>query len=204
MKLYWGPMSPFVRKVMVVAHETGLADRIEKIRAVVAMTTPNPALMRDNPLSKIPTLITDDGLALFDSIVICEYLDSLHAGSKLFPVDGARRWQALRWHALGNGMLDAEILWRNERLRPEVHQSKEILGAFDLKIRTALDLLDREADAIISAPFTIGHVGIGCALGYLDLRFSELDWRRKRKNITSWFEVFSERPSMLLTKAVDC
>src|SRR5688572_8469512 len=109
MKLHWSPRSPYVRKVMIVAHETGLADSIEKMRTPVAMTAPNKSLMRDNPLSKIPTLITDDGMVLFDSLLICEYLDSLHAGPKLFPADGAERWQALRWHALGNGMLDAEI-----------------------------------------------------------------------------------------------
>ena len=203
MKLHWGPLSPFVRKVMVVAHETGLADRIEKIRSVVAMTAPNHALMRDNPLSKIPTLITDDGMVLFDSLVICEYLDSLHAGPKLFPVDTAGRWQALRWHALGNGMLDAGILWRNERLRPGTTQSREILSAFDGKTRAALDFLDQEAEAISSARLTIGHVAIGCALGYLDFRFPELAWRRGRKSITSWFEPFSERPSMRLTQPAE-
>jgi glutathione S-transferase len=203
MKLHWGPLSPFVRKVMVVAHETGLADRIEKIRSVVAMTAPNHALMRDNPLSKIPTLITDDGMVLFDSLVICEYLDSVHAGPKLFPVDAAGRWQALRWHALGNGMLDAGILWRNERLRPEIKQSREILSAFDAKTRAALDLLDEEAEALSSARLTIGHVAIGCALGYLDFRFPELAWRSGRKHIANWFEPFSERPSMRLTKPAE-
>jgi glutathione S-transferase len=202
-KLHWGPLSPFVRKVMVVAHETGLADRIEKVRSVVAMTTPNPALMRDNPLSKIPTLITDDGQVLFDSVVICEYLDSLHAGPKLFPADAASRWAALRWHALGNGMLDAGILWRSERLRPAVQQSTEILAAFDLKMRTAADLLEREAEAMSSAPLNIGQVAVGCALGYLDFRFAELDWRHGRRRLADWFEIFSARPSMRLTQPVE-
>jgi glutathione S-transferase len=203
MKLHWSPRSPFVRKVMIVAHETGLVDRIEKIRSVVAMTAPNPSLMRDNPLSKIPTLITDSGLVLFDSILICEYLDSLHTGTKLFPAEPEMRWQALRWHALGNGMLDAEVVWRNERMRPAAQQSREILVAFDLKIRAAVNRLEREAKALGAAPFTIGHVGIACALSYLDFRFSDFDWRYGRSGIATWFETISQRPSMQLTAAID-
>ena len=99
MKLHWSPRSPYVRKVMIVAHEHGVAGSIDRVRSAVAMTQPNPELMRDNPLSKIPALLLDDGPALFDSAVICEYLDSLHGGS-LFPANGPERWQALRWHAL--------------------------------------------------------------------------------------------------------
>ena len=125
MKLHWSPRSPFVRKVMVFAHEAGLAGRIEIVRTPVAMTQANPDLLRVNPIGKIPTLITDDGTVLFDSTVICEYLDSLHAGTRLFPQQPERRWQALRWHALGDNMLDNLILWRNETLRPDAQQSPE-------------------------------------------------------------------------------
>src|SRR2546430_2074043 len=99
MKLHWSPRSPFVRKVMIVAHETGLLPRIELIRSVAAMGAPNEAIMRDNPLSKIPTLVLDDGTSLYDSVVICEYLDSLHAGPKFFPETAIERWPALRLHA---------------------------------------------------------------------------------------------------------
>ncbi|HET9403501.1 MAG TPA: glutathione S-transferase N-terminal domain-containing protein, partial [Burkholderiales bacterium] len=95
MKLYWSSRSPYVRKVMIFAHETGLADRIEKVRTVVALTQPNRDLMRINPLGKIPTLITDEGAVLFDSTFICEYLDSLHGGTRLFPQAPEQRWQAL-------------------------------------------------------------------------------------------------------------
>ena len=80
--LHWSPRSPFVRKVMLFAHETGLASRLTLVRSVVAMTTPNQALMRDNPLSKIPTLVLSDGSVLYDSAVICDYLDTLHAGPR--------------------------------------------------------------------------------------------------------------------------
>ena len=96
MKLHWSPKSPYVRKVMICVAELGLSPRIELQRSVAAMLAPNASLMQDNPLSKIPTLVLDDGLALFDSVVICEYLDHL-AGGSLYPVAGPARWQALRW-----------------------------------------------------------------------------------------------------------
>src|ERR1700689_3900932 len=117
MKLHWSPRSPFVRKVMIVAHERGLADRITCIRTVAAMTKPHGELMKDNPLSKIPTLVLDDGAVIYDSPVICEYLDSLGVGPKLFPSDAKARLIALRRQALGDGFLDLLVLARNERER---------------------------------------------------------------------------------------
>lgn len=203
MKLYWSPRSPYVRKVMVCAHETGLSNRIETISAVVAMTRPHLELMRENPLGKIPTLITDDGKVLFDSAMICEYLDSLHRGPRLFPSTPEARWEALRWHALGDGMLDLLILWRNELLRPQIQRSAEIIAAFDLKVRTAVSALDREAAAITDAPFSIGHIAIGCALGYIDFRFPEMAWREGRPGISRWFEMFAQRPAARLTLPAD-
>src|SRR4051812_26133977 len=106
MKLHWSPRSPFVRKVMIVAHELGLAERLACVRTVAATTKPHAELMRDNPLSKIPTLVLDDGTVLYDSRVICEYLDGLHSGRKLFPTDPKARMVALRRQALGDGALD--------------------------------------------------------------------------------------------------
>lgn len=203
MKLYRSPRSPYVRKVMVCAHETGLADRIEPVLAVVAMTRPHLELMRENPLGKIPTLVTDSGQVLFDSAVICEYLDSLHSGPRLFPSSPERRWEALRWHALGDGMLDLLILWRNELLRPEPQRSAEVLAAFALKIQASVGSLDREADAIAGTPFGIGHIAIGCALGYIDFRFADTYWRDGRVRISRWFEAFSARPSAQLTLPSD-
>ena len=203
MKLYWSPRSPYVRKVMVCAHETGLADRIEPVLAVVAMTRPHLELMRENPLGKIPTLVTDSGQVLFDSAVICEYLDSLHHGPRLFPCAPEARWEALRWHALGDGMLDLLILWRNELLRPQSQRSAEILAAFDLKIRTAVSALDHEAAAIAGVPFGIGHVAIGCALGYIDFRFPAMAWRDGHGSLSRWFEAIAQRPSMQSTLPSD-
>ncbi len=197
MRLHWSPRSPFVRKVMVCAHELGLAGRIEKLRTVVAMGAPHMELLRDNPLGRIPTLITDEGSVLYDSLVICEYLDEL-AGGKLFK----DRLQSLRWHALGDGMLDTCILWRNERDKPAVRQTPEWLGNFELKIRNALDSLEGEAAALEAAPIGIGHVALGCALGYLDFRFTDLHWRESRPRITAWFARFAARASMKETQPV--
>lgn len=203
MKLHWSPRSPYVRKVMVCAYELGLAERIERIRSVVAMSRPNAAVMRDNPLGKIPTLLTDEGRVLFDSIVICEYLDSLHAGPKLFPPLGEGRWRALRWHALGDGVLDTLILWRNERGQPAAQQNPDWLSVFDLKIRSALEVIERESPEFERSPFGIGQITLGCALGYLDYRFAELDWRNGRERAAAWFQDLSQRPSMQLTLPAD-
>ena len=191
MKLHWSPRSPYVRKVMVCAHELGLAGRIEKVRSVVAMGAPNFDVLRANPLGRIPTLITDDGQVLFDSLVICEYLDGL-AGGRLFK----DRIPALRWHALGDGMLDTCILWRNERDKPAARQTPEWLGNFELKIRNALDFLEGEAGELEKAAPGIGHVAIACALGYLDFRFPDIHWRESRPKIAGWYAKMAGRPSM--------
>ena len=203
MKLHWSSRSPFVRKVMVAAHEMGLADRIETVPTLVMMTSANRDLMRSNPLGKIPTLVTDDGTVLFDSTVICEYLDSLHERTKLFPADPKKRWHALRWHALADNMLDNLVLWRNELLRPKPQQSFEILAALEAKIRSALDFLEGEAEALGKAPVTIGHVGVGSALGYLDFRFATIGWRDGHPKIAAWYDQFAERPSIRNTLPVD-
>jgi len=203
MKLYWSSRSPFVRKVMVFAHECGLAGRIECERTLVAMNRPNAELLKINPTGKIPTLLLDDGSALYDSTVICEYLDSLHGGAKLFPPSGPGRWTALRRHALGNNLLDNLMLWRNEALRPQPQQSGEILAAFETKVRNAIAALDREADALAADPVSIGHVAIACALGYTDFRFAALGWRSGNDRIARWYDAFARRTSMAATAHVD-
>jgi glutathione S-transferase len=119
MKLHWSPRSPFVRKVMIVAHERGVADRLQCVRTVADTAKPHAELMKDNLLSKIPTLVLDDGMALYDSSVICEYLDALDGEPKLFPQHGQARIVALRHQALGDGFLDLLVLARNERMRAQ-------------------------------------------------------------------------------------
>jgi glutathione S-transferase len=198
--LHWSPKSPYVRKVMICAHELGLVPRLELVRSVAAMLKPNPAIMAVNPLSKIPTLVREDGTTLFDSVVICEYLDDLASGP-LFPAQGEARWQALRWHAFGDGLLDALILWRNEREREAPLQA--LLDAFDLKVRASLRELDAEAQALGEAPFSIGSLTVACALGYVDYRFEALAWRQQAPRLAKWFADVSERPSMRATAPVD-
>lgn len=188
---------------MVFAHECGLAGRIECVRTVVAMTKPNIELLRTNPLGKIPTLVLDDGSALYDSTVICEYLDSLHGSRRLFPQSGTARWTALRRHALGNNLIDNLMLWRNETTRPQTQQSSETLAAFELKVRNAVAALDREAEALAAAPVDIGHFAIGSALGYADFRFAQLGWRAGHDRIARWFDAFAQRPAMVNTAHVD-
>ena len=200
LKLHWSPKSPYVRKVMICAHELGVVDRLELVRSVAAMLKPNARLMEDNPLSKIPTLVLDDGFALFDSVVICEYLDDLAQGN-LFPKQGADKWQALRWHALGDGLLDALILWRNERER-EVPLGT-LMEAFELKARAALKVLDDEAQALAETDLSIGHVTIGCALGYLDYRFDTLGWRAIAPRLAEWQADIARRPSFQSTEPID-
>lgn len=195
MKLHWSPKSPYVRKVVVVAHELGCLERMELVRTVAAMARPNETLMRDNPLSKIPALVLDDGRALFDSIVICEYLDARFGGS-LFPREGELRWQSLRWNALGDGMLDALILWRNERERPEVQQSPALMAAFEHKVCACLQMLDQSATELSETAFTIGHVSLACALGYLDFRFESLHWRHIAPALAAWEAHIAQRPSL--------
>lgn len=200
MKLHWSPKSPYVRKVMICAHELGLMGRLELVRSIAAMLKPNPDIMLDNPLSKIPTLVREDGLVLFDSAVICEYLNDLAQGS-LFPLNGDARWHALRWHALGDGLLDNLILWRNEREREQPLQ--KLMHAFELKVAASLALLDREARALSDAPFSMGPLTVGCALGYADYRFDDLKWRRLAPALASWYAVVSARPSFQATFPTD-
>lgn len=201
MTLHWSPKSPYVRKVMMVAHEVGVADRIRLVRSVAAMRTINPAIMVDNPLGKIPTMVLEDGTSLFNSVVICEYLTALGQGG-LFP-EGARRWPALTQHALADGLLDLLILWRNERDKPADRQTPEWLDAFGQKALATLDRLDEGAVVLMAEDFTIGHVAIGCALGYLDFRFEDLAWRHGRPALAGWFETFCARPSAKATEVSD-
>jgi glutathione S-transferase len=202
MKLYWSSRSPFVRKVMVFAHEAGIAGRIDCVRTIVAPTRPNGDVMADNPLNKLPTLIAADG-PLYDSRVICEYLDTLHDGAKLFPPSGPARIAALRRQALADGMLDFLVLWYGERQRPPEHQSAPHLDAYRLKLTVSLDALERDADALGRAPFGIGQVATGCALAYVDFRFADENWRSGRPQLAAWYAAFAQRPSMTATEHAD-
>jgi glutathione S-transferase len=200
MKLRYSPTSPYVRKVMVAALETGLAERIERIPTAVLPTKPNEEVARENPLVKVPALTNDDGLVLYDSPVICEYLDTLHNGPKLFPPTGTARWIALRQQALGDGILDAAILGRYEIQRPKEYQWQDWIDAQLRKVRGALAALEIEVEAgELGGPLTIGQITVGCALGYLDFRYQSEEWRARQRRLAAWFDEFSKRKSMQLT-----
>ncbi len=202
MKLYISPQSPFARKARVVARETGLAPRIEEVLATVSPVKANADVGRSNPLMKVPTLVLDDGSALFDSPVICEYLDSLHADRKLFPPPGEARWTALKLQAVGDGILDAGILTRYELiLRPKELQWADWIKGQREKWHGALDLLERETRALEGEP-TIGSITVGCVLGWLDFRYGDDDWRESRPALARWYEGFSGRASMRATVPV--
>jgi glutathione S-transferase len=188
---------------MIVLHETGLTDRVETIRAVASMAKVNPDILQHNPLGKIPVLLTADQGAIYDSPVICEYLDSLHNGTRLFPSDSAERIVALRRQALGDGLLDILLLLRNEAGRPDGTPSPTYLAGFERKIVAALAALETEAPALDDSAFGIGHIAIGCALGYLDFRFTDRDWRGAHPALAGWHARFEARPSALATMPGD-
>ena len=200
MKLFHNIASPFVRKVRVLAAETGLASRIELAQSVFTPVSPDTDLFASNPLGKIPTLALDDGTALFDSRVICEYLDSLHDGPKMFPAEGRARWVALARQALGDGILDAAVGTRYElALREPSRQWPEWIENQRRKYRRSLDALEAEA-ATLDGPLDIGVITAACALGYLDFRYPDEGWRDTRPGLARWYASFSERDSMRSTK----
>jgi glutathione S-transferase len=200
MKLFHTATSPFVRKVMVAAHETGLVSRIETTFLRPSPLATDPVLSRDNPLSKIPVLVTDDGLTIYDSAVICDYLDTLHAGPKLVPTSGPARWNVLRGQALADGILEAAISVFYER----VHRPKELWwsGWTDgqlQKVTQALDALDREAPSFAKS-LDLGQIATACMLGWLEFRDVCPGLRDGRDALFAWYDELRKRPSMLATE----
>lgn len=183
MKLAYSPASPYVRKVNACAIARGIDGKIERWK----VGTTDPALLGFNPLSKVPTLITDDGLHLYDSPVICEYLDSVGSAPKLFPAAGAARWIALTQQALGDGILDATQPRRRELTLPQDEGRKGYIALQQGKVTRALDEFEKQADSLGNLD-TIGEITIGCALGYLDFRYANEPWRPGHPKLTAWYE----------------
>jgi glutathione S-transferase len=198
MRLYDNPASPFVRKVKVLLKETGQeAD----VTLVPALGTPlDPARMptAQNPLGKIPTLERDAGPALYDSRVICRYLDD-RAGAGLYPAP-PRLWETLTLEATADGIMDAAVLMRYETgARPAERQSEEWLEAQWGKVSRALDVLETRWMSHLAGPLDIGQIGVACALGYLDFRHAGRDWRGSHPALAAWYARMLERPSLAET-----
>jgi len=194
MRLAHSPNSPYVRKCWALAIRRGIEDRIE----LWTMATTDPALAALNPLAKLPTLVTDEGEVLYDSPVICEYLDSLGDGPRLFPARGPARWKALRQAALADGILDATQPRRREVALPQDEGRRAYIALQQGKVARALDALEAEA-AGLGDLATIGEIAIACALGYLDFRFPNEPWRPGHPRLEAWYARVSHLPPMART-----
>ena len=202
MRLFWSSRSPFVRKVMVVAHEADFVGRLELERVAVGAATLSEEVMRYNPLNKIPALVLDDGTTLFDSRVIAEFIDG-QTGSGLFPADFRGRVAALRWQALADGIMENATLTLGERKRQATAFSPRHVECYRLKTKLALDLLETEVDELAASGMHIGSIAIAVALSHLDFRFDDEQWRQGRRKLAALHADFAARPSMIATAFED-
>ena len=194
MKIYHSPTSPYVRKVMACAIIRGLDGRIEKH---ASNPHASPAdLIADNPLSKVPCLVTDDGLSLFGSQLICEYLDSLGDEQPLFPNHGAPKWRALKFQSLGDGILDAAVPCRGEQAKPSEDARDAQIARFKAVIGRTVDTLEADPP---HKHIDIGSITVACALGYLDFRFASDAWRTGHPKLAAWFEAFAQNKGLAET-----
>lgn len=201
MKLFWSSRSPFVRKVMIVIHELGIADEVTLIRTVVHPARPNGDVMKFNPLSKIPTLVVDDELVLCDSRVICDYLDA--GRGRFIPPEGCDRWRVLTWQAMADGVMETALLRLAETAKPENVREDDLLAGCTLKISGTLDRFERDDVFLAASEPTLGHIAVASALLYLDFRFSNEGWRQGRPRLQIWFDAFAARPSVAATGFAD-
>lgn len=201
MKLHHNPASPFVRMVTATAREAGVADQIEEVSTgVFVPVTAHAGVVAASPLGKIPTLVLDDGLALYDSRVICDYLLSLAPQSGLLPAEGPEKWKCLTLQALAQGFADAAVNLRYEMgMRPAEMQWAAWIDAQRQRIERSLDALEHDRLAEL-ANVTLGSIAVAVCLGYLDFRYPDMDWREGRPGITEFYAGFSQRPSMTETE----
>lgn len=195
MKLAYSPTSPYVRKVMVLLQETGQQDDVTLERITTTPLAPDAALLPQNPLGKVPALTLADGQTLFDSRVICAYLDA-RAGAGLYG-DADTQWTIRTLEALGDGMLDAALLMAYEwRMRPEDKRLPEWVEGQWAKVARALDVLENQWAEHLQGPLDAGQIAVACALGYVDFRHDARNWRADRPRLAAWFKAFDSRPSM--------
>ena len=195
MRLMHGPFSPFVRKVMVSAIEKGMLDQIEVVPTAVGAGKTNEELIMINPTGKIPTLVTPQGMAVYDSTVIVEYLDQVHPDVRLIPTDPAQRLRTMRMNATADGLIQAGVLVRTELSREAAKQWPEYLSQQWTKVRHCLRVLNDDI-AASGAQITLGEIAAAAALGWVDVRLSEENWRAQNPVLGAWFDRFAQRPSM--------
>ncbi|NMX63499.1 glutathione S-transferase family protein [Pseudomonas sp. WS 5079] len=201
MTLFHNPASPFVRKVLVLLHETGQQERVALETVLVTPVNPITALNEGNPLGKIPALRLADGNVLHDSRVILDYFDHQHVGNPLIPRDGSARWRRLTLASTADGIMDAAVLVRYETaLRPADKHWDSWLQEQRNKIRRALAELEQDAIAELASYFDIAAISVACALAYLDFRHPDLRWRSSNPKLATWYAEVSQRPSMLATQ----
>ena len=208
MKLYWTPASPFVRKVMVVAIELGLDQRLE-IRPTYwphnwgfQTIEFEPDFVAANPVGRIPTLVTDDGVAIAESNLICDHLQSLNKDKLLLPRAGKSRSQALRILGIADGALEAMIARRAELLRNGVNQSDAFIDKLRVRIGRCLDSLENEI-ATIEGALSLPQIATGIACSYMDFRYPRDNWRSRRPHLAAWHQTFAKRPSMVKTEPAE-
>ena len=199
MKLINADASPFARKVRVLVLELGLQDSVTLVDpGPVTPVSNNDTLNAINPLGMIPALEMDDGDSLYDSPVICEYLNQV-AGGPFFPSETRRRFQTLQLQALADGILDLSVGLRYETaMRPQELQWQTWTDNQNAKIERGLDALESRCGQFESPPL-IGEITVACALGYRDFRFADNDWRTGRPALTQWFEQMMQRDSLAST-----
>jgi glutathione S-transferase len=197
-KLCFSPTSPYVRKVRACAITRAIDKLIELVPTDANASLPE--FVAINPLSKVPALVTDDGVALFDSPVICEYLDGIGDARPMFPPHGAQRWRALKFQAAGDGILDASVPRRGEMLKPPDAGRTAWIARQKAAVDRTVDAL--EADPPHRA-LDIGSITVACALGYLDFRFASQPWRPGHPKLTAWYEAFAQNPGIADTVPKD-
>lgn len=201
MILYTHPVSPFGRKVLVLLHETGQQNRVALHPLALNPISPSAELSQHNPLGKIPALQLANGTMLHDSRVILEYLDQQHVGNPLIPHEGAARWRRLTLASTADGVMDAAVLMRYEKaLRPVEKQWDQWFDAQGHKILQALSWLEQDAIAELTSHFDVAAISVACALGYLDLRLPDLNWRQPNPHLEAWYDEVRQRPSMRNTQ----
>lgn len=204
LRITWSSRSPYVRKAMMAAHELGLFERMETVPVLATMAGVQAGAMASSPLGKIPSLTLPDGEVIYDSLCIAEALDEMAGGGRIFPPSGRARRDALRWHALSDGLLDILLVWRSLRDLPAERQPPGWLDGFRAKVPAILAQLEEEVPALRAASiWGIGHITTGVALAYADFRFPEIQWRDGRPALTAWHAEFAERPSAKATVFFD-